>query len=74
MCVCGCGLIVWTATRCERLTDGVNDLYTIDMTTNTGSILNKQGIIDNFSFNFTSQNPNSLSGSMSFNIGGGEQQ
>ena len=56
------------------LTNGTTDLYTIDMTTHTGSILNKKGIIDNFSFNFNSQNPTSLSGSISFSIGGGEQQ
>jgi len=56
------------------LTAGVTDTYTIDMTTHTGSILNKIGVIDNFNFSFSGSNPNSLSGTLSFSIGGGNVQ
>lgn len=55
------------------LTNGVNDLYSIDIETTVASILAKQGIIENFNFNFSSQNPNSLSGEFSLGLGGGNQ-
>jgi len=56
------------------LTSGINDLYTIDLETHTGSILGKTGVVENFNFTFTGTNMNSLTGNFSFNIGGGNVQ
>lgn len=55
------------------LTDGVDDLYTVVLTSHNGSLSSKSGNIENFNFNFSGSNPNSLTGNFSFSVGGGQQ-
>jgi len=56
------------------ITPGIEDTYTIDLQTHTGSITGKIGIIEDWNFDFSNQNPNILMGSLRFSIGGGLTQ
>lgn len=55
------------------ITTGTEDFYTIEVLSNTGNISTKKCSVDSFSFDFSSQNPNSLTGNFSFVLGGGNQ-
>lgn len=55
------------------LKSGINDFYMVDMTTHTGSWLNNKVQLDGITFDPQNNNPNSLTGSMRFTIGGGRQ-
>ena len=45
----------------------------IDITSHTGSWINNKVQLDSINFNPDKNNPNSLTGNMSFTIGGGRQ-
>jgi hypothetical protein len=55
------------------LKSGVTDFYFIDITSHTGSWLNNKVQLDNINFSITNVNIESLTGNMSFTIGGGYQ-
>lgn len=55
------------------ITDDVEDLYTIDVTSTNLNISNVKAIIEDFNIDLNSQNPESISGTMTFTVGGGNQ-
>lgn len=51
----------------------VNDFYYVDITSHSGSWKNNKVLLDSISFSPSNTNPESLSGRISFTIGGGYQ-
>lgn len=55
------------------LKSGIEDFYFVDITSHTGIWLNNKVQLDSIFFNPVKDNPNSLTGDISFTIGGGRQ-
>jgi hypothetical protein len=55
------------------ISDGIEDLYYISIFSTNGNILNELGILENFTMDINSQNPNSINGSITITLGGGSQ-
>jgi len=62
-----------TFTKDPYLKTGIEDFYFIDITSHTGNWINNKVQLDSISFDPNSGNPNSLTGNISFTIGGGRQ-
>ena len=54
------------------VTNGIEDLYTIEVTTDNGT-LTKVGILEGLTIDLSSENPAYVSGSIDIGIGGGSQ-
>ncbi|MBW6469607.1 MAG: hypothetical protein K0A90_00115 [Methanosarcinaceae archaeon] len=55
------------------ITDGLEDLYTVSITSSAANISNIVGLLDGFRLDFNADKPNSLGGDISFSVGGGSQ-
>ena len=55
------------------LTDGITDLYTVNITTTAVSMTGIVGIADSLNFNPTAEKPNILPGLFSLAVGGAQQ-
>jgi hypothetical protein len=55
------------------ITDKVEDFYTINIYASPANILNKKCILESLTFDFSSDKPNVLQGSLGVSIGGGKQ-
>jgi hypothetical protein len=55
------------------ITDGLEDLYTVNLYSSAANILSKKGIVEGLTFDFASEKPNVLPGSIGMSIGGGKQ-
>lgn len=52
---------------------GLEEIYTIDITTSVANIIGITGTFENFSLDLTAEKPNNLPGSMTISVGGGSQ-
>lgn len=55
------------------ITNGLEDLYTVNITTSVADITDITGIVENFSLDFNSDKPNTLNGNITISVGGGSQ-
>lgn len=55
------------------ITDGLEDLYTVNVTSSVASITGITGLVDGFTLDFNAEKPNTLNGSITISIGGGNQ-
>lgn len=62
-----------TYTKSPFLLSGIEDFYLVSLYTHNGNFLNNKVQLDSFNVSPNNQNPNSLTGGISFTIGGGYQ-